>query len=102
MLQSTTKLIHDFGCIGREFGKDKYNFLTDSHKAVIAFGMTPIELVEEAEKFFEKAIKNYFEKEMNIIIEAFGTIKPEVRSEFIRQFTLGLMDGATEQGKMIA
>lgn len=68
---------HELGELAAEFGKvagyTKYMTLDDKQKAIIAFGMTPIEVMPE---------------------EDYGPV-------FKKAFVLGLMDAAKAEGKMV-
>jgi len=60
--------------IGRSMGYAAYKTLDEKHKAIIAFGMTPVEVMPE---------------------EGCG-------KEYRKGFVLGLMDAAKAAGKMVA
>lgn len=60
--------------LGRADGFDTYAKLDDKAKAIIAFGMTPVEILPEA----------------------------DCGEEYRKAFVLGLMDAAKAAGKMIA
>jgi hypothetical protein len=72
---------YDFG---HNYGVSIYPKISSSDAALIAFGMTNVTLIQQAER--DNAL-----------------MMPDVvKSEFFRGFTVGLMTAAKHQGKMIA
>lgn len=84
-----TDTIEKFRAIARNVGHDMYAQLSDSDKGLIAFGMTDVAVIEA------------FQSQMTPTMQEYGVPASEL-SGLETQFTLGLMDAATEQGKMIA
>lgn len=91
---------------GRTVGKELYPELTDDDKALIAFGMTPITIIDIASNRYRETVAQHVN---DAIFDGLAdtpnlatALKPEFVEAFQRGLVLGLMDGAENHGAMIA
>ena len=91
-------------------GKGIYEILTDNHKAAVAFGMIPLEIMQSATDNFKRRCVELFCDEHGLedvsrdFIEHVKekAIRKEVIIDFERNLTVAIMREAENQGKMIA
>lgn len=91
---------------GKLYGEAIYSHCSNSQKAIISFGMTPVELVNDAEPYAREQIARAYARHHYNNEDDWQSIAPhikkEVISEFTRGFCVGLMEAASKQGRMIA
>ena len=97
--------LRDFEKLGREYGKDLYPRLSEGEKTIIAVGMTPKIRIDEAEGFVRNSVARCMNEtfEWGLDIDRLArAVNGELVTNFSHGVCLGLMDAATEAGKMIA
>ena len=91
-------------------GKGIYEILTEDDKAVVAFGMIPLEVIQSATDNFKRRCAEFFCDEYGLenvskdFIEHVKekAIRKEVINDFEHNLTVAIMQEAKNQGKMIA
>jgi len=96
--------------IAKNAGVETYKDLADDSKAIIAFGMAPVEVVESFSTQFKTMVVTMLKETVAKKVGATGsdfyeiiskeTIK-ETMGEMDKEFYLGLLAGATEEGKLL-
>lgn len=91
---------------GKLYGRATYPGTTPTQQAIIAYGMTPKELVDKAEAFGREELAKAYarskfgdESQYTTILDY---IEKQPLAEFTRGFCLGLMQSAAEKGRMVA
>jgi hypothetical protein len=91
---------------GRIYGKAIYDALSETDKAVVAFGMTPLHVKEEAEEYFKTEIAKSYARirlgDESLHHMVSGHIYKADVQKALKGVILGLKSAAKENGKMIA
>ena len=91
----------------RLVGRGTYDILLDEDRAPIAYGMAPKPLIDKIETMFRERIAFLFMKECGFPEdkdfqgELAKHVNPEVVNEALRQFHIGLLEGAKEAGNLL-
>ena len=88
-------------------GQGIYDMMIEDDKAVVAFGMIPLEFMNMATEAYKDRVsklfcdKYYSETSKENIEHVKKTIKPEVIGSFQKDLTVSIFEAATRAGKMI-
>ena len=89
---------------GRNIGRKSYDMLKEDDQAVVAFGMSPLWLMEMIEKELRFKLGAIYAEHYHVPKQAEGfgkALKKEYINEIMTQVHLGLMDAAKEKRRMI-
>ena len=98
------KMLADFEAIGLEYGSELYPKLDNGHKAVIAYGMFPADIMVEAEVFFRKVVADAFNKRHDNLFDPVALrliIRIEIVEAFRHGVTLGILNAADKAGNLL-
>lgn len=91
---------------GKLYGECIYDGLTDQQQGIIAFGMTPVELANDAEEYgktmLAKSYAAYHWNDESQWKSAYDNMQKNATSDFVKGFCSGLMSAAKKKGRMIA
>lgn len=90
----------------KAIGQGLYDMMTDYDKAVVAFGMVPLEIMELFEKQYKKVVIEKWCAKYDMIPDDFDydlekEIPQEQINEASRQVTIEIYEAASRAGKMM-